>query len=69
MGVATSESVKTSDVGVIMAAMIRIMTIACRLYLRMKEEDMKPSLANNHAKTGISNTIPIAKDSVMSAEM
>lgn len=59
MGNDTSIRVKMSEVGVIMAAIISITTIACLRYLRMNAEDRNPIFANNHASTGISNTMPM----------
>ena len=42
-----------------MAATIRIITIACFRYLRIKESEIKPSLPNNQHNIGISNTYPL----------
>lgn len=69
IGKATSESVKTSEVGVMMAATTRIATIACLRYLRMKPADSNPNLANSYERIGISKTSPIASDMVISVEM
>ena len=69
MGKETSDRVNTSEVGVMMAATMRIMTIAWRRYLRMKAALMKPNLAKSHESMGISKTTPIASDMVSSVEM
>lgn len=58
MGMETRQSVKTSAVGVISAAMIKIITIACRLYSFNKSELISPSFAKKNAIIGISNSKP-----------
>ena len=69
IGNATSESVKTSDVGVIIAAITRIITMACLRYLRMKSAERKPNFANSHDSIGISKTMPIARHIITSVEI
>lgn len=48
IGNATSDSVKTSEVGVIMTATTRMTTMACLRYLRRKSAERNPNLANSH---------------------
>ena len=60
IGKDTRVNVNISDVGVMIAAIIRIITIACFLYLRMNPFEIKPSFPKSQQSTGISNTIPIA---------
>lgn len=48
IGNATSNSVKTSEVGVMVAATTRMTTMACLRYLRMKPAERNPNLANSH---------------------
>ena len=56
IGKATSDRVNTSDVGVIIAATTRIITMACFRYLRMKSAERNPNFANSHERIGISKT-------------
>lgn len=56
IGKVTSESVKTSDVGVMTAATIRIITTACLRYRCIKFADRKPYLVKSHERTYILNT-------------
>lgn len=61
MGSATSESVNTSEVGVIIADTASIITMACLRYLRINSADRSPNLANIHESIGISKTTPMAR--------
>lgn len=69
IGNATNDRVNTSEVGVIMAATTRMITMACLRYLRMKSAERKPNFANSHESIGISKTNPIASDMVISVDM
>ena len=55
--------------GVIIAATINMMTRACRRYFFRCLGVTSPILAKKKAKTGISNTAPIAIDSVVNVDM
>ena len=65
IGEETASSVNTSEVGVITAATDRMSTTECFLYRLMNVAERKPSLANIHERTGISNTIPIDRVKVI----
>ena len=69
MGSTTSESVNTSEVGVIIADTASIITMACLRYLRINSADRNPNLANSHESIGISKTMPIARHIITSDEI
>ena len=69
MGNDTSSRVNTSDVGVMIAAMARILTMAWRRYRRMKVAEIKLNLASNQHRMGISKTMPIIKFIIISVSM
>lgn len=69
IGNVTSIKVITSVVGVIMAATIRIITIACRRYSFMKSAVRMPILPSNIHNIGNSNTIPSISVSIVNVSI
>ena len=65
IGRLTTTSVKISDVGVIMAAMVNIATYECRRYLRIISDERIFIFPKSQESSGISKTIPIANDSMI----
>ena len=62
MGSETTSSVMMSAVGVMMAAMMRMATMAWRRYSAIHVCFNIPKRASSHAMTGISKTMPKTKD-------
>lgn len=69
MGIETIVNVNTSDVGVMMAAIINVTTMACLLNLRNKLLLINPNFASNHAMIGISNRMPIMAHNMKKVSM
>lgn len=66
---ATSNKVNISDVGVMIAAITSMTTIACRRKRLIKAEERIPSLPRSQHKTGNSNRIPISKVIIVSVSI
>ncbi len=65
MGTAMSARLKGSPVGVMMAARMTLMTMACRRYLARNCGVTSPTIARKAMITGTSNTTP--KPSIMAS--
>lgn len=64
IGKLTTKSVNISDVGVIMAAIIKIATYECLRYLRIMSDERMFIFPNSQESRGISKTIPMANESM-----
>ena len=65
IGRLTTRSVKMSDVGVIMAAIVNIATYECRRYLRIISDERIFIFPKSQESSGISKTMPIANDNMI----
>ncbi len=65
IGRLTTISVKTSDVGVITAAIVNIATYEWRRYLRIISDERMFIFPKSQESSGISKTMPIANDNII----